>query len=111
MTVGRDPKSLGETARSISKARMSVKSSALVLTHRQKRIKNTMLMKLDEYAHSTIENRKPIQDRGPPMNVNRFAQTPGIDETASGIFCQRSGLGEKMLDIQLLRTKLRTEPT
>ena len=95
MTVGRDPKSLGETARSISKARISVKSSALVLTHSQRRIKNTMLMKLDEYAHSTIENRKPIQDRGPPMNVNRFAQTPGIDETASGIFSQRSGLGGK----------------
>ena len=28
-----DPKSLGEIARSISKARMSVKSRALVLTH------------------------------------------------------------------------------
>ena len=35
MLVGRDPKSLGETARSISKARMSVKSSALVLIHRK----------------------------------------------------------------------------
>ena len=33
-----DPKSLGETARSISKARMSVKSRALVLIHRQKKI-------------------------------------------------------------------------
>ena len=29
--MGRDPKSLGETARSSSKARMSVKSSTLVL--------------------------------------------------------------------------------
>ena len=37
MFVGRDPKSLGETARSISKARMSVKSSALVLIQIQKR--------------------------------------------------------------------------
>ena len=37
MFVGLDPKSLGETARSISKARMSVKSSALVLIHWQRR--------------------------------------------------------------------------
>ena len=45
------------------------------------------------------------------MNVNRFPQTPGIDETASGIFSQRSGLEEKnRLDNQL-QTKLRTEPT
>ena len=33
MLVGRDPKSLGETARSISNARISVNSSALVLIH------------------------------------------------------------------------------
>ena len=39
MLVGLDPISLGETARSISKARMSVKSSALILIHRQKIIK------------------------------------------------------------------------
>ena len=38
MLVGLDPKSLGETARSISKARMSVKSRALVLIHRQRKI-------------------------------------------------------------------------
>ena len=38
MPVAFDPKSLGETARSISKARMSMKSSALVLIHRQKRL-------------------------------------------------------------------------
>ena len=36
MFVGRDPKSLGETARSISKARMSVKSIALVLIDRKR---------------------------------------------------------------------------
>ena len=27
------------------------------------------------------------------MNVNRFAQTPGTEEAAFGIFSQRSGLG------------------
>jgi hypothetical protein len=37
MFVGFDPKSVGDTARSISKARMSVKRSALVLIHRQKK--------------------------------------------------------------------------
>ena len=46
-------------------------------------------------THSTSENRKPIQARGPPMNVNRFAQTPGTEVTAFGIFAQRSGLGGK----------------
>ena len=46
-------------------------------------------------THSTSENRKPIQARGPPMNVNRFPQTPGIEETAFGILSQRSGLEEK----------------
>ena len=28
------------------------------------------------------------------MNVNRFAQTPGTEETPFGIFSQRSGLEE-----------------
>jgi hypothetical protein len=37
MPVALDPKSLCETARSISKARMSMKRSALVLVHRQRR--------------------------------------------------------------------------
>ena len=46
-------------------------------------------------THSTSENRKPIQARGPPMNVKMFAQTPGTEEAAFGIFAQRSGLGEK----------------
>jgi hypothetical protein len=46
-------------------------------------------------THSTSENRKPIQARGPPMNVNMFAQTPGTEETAFGIFSQRSGLQKK----------------
>ena len=46
-------------------------------------------------THSTSENRKPIQARGPPMNVNWFAQTPGTEEAAFGIFAQRSGLEEK----------------
>jgi hypothetical protein len=100
MSVGLDPISLGETARSISKARMSVKSSALVLIHRhqQRRFKKkmNMLMIINREenlgTHSTSENRKPIQARGPPMNVNWLAQTPGTEETASGIFSQRSGL-------------------
>ena len=101
MFVGRDPKSLGETARSISKARMSVKSSALVLIHIKKRVKKNMNMLMvmnrgGKYrTHSISENRKPIQDRGPPMNVNWFAQTPGTEETASGRFSQRSGLEKK----------------
>ena len=45
-------------------------------------------------THSTSENRKPIQARGPPMNVNRFAQTPGTEEARFGIFSQRSGLNK-----------------
>ena len=54
---------------------------------------------VDEYeknkTHSTIENRKPIHARGPPMNVNRFAQTPGTEKAAFEIFAQRSGLEKK----------------
>ena len=46
----------------------------------------------DKKTYSTSENRKPIQARGPPMNVNIFAQTPGTEEAAFGIFSQRSGL-------------------
>ena len=42
MLVVLDPKSLGETARSISKARISVKSRALVLIHRQRRFKKIL---------------------------------------------------------------------
>jgi hypothetical protein len=48
-----------------------------------------------EKTHSTSENRKPIQARGPPMNDKMFAQTPGTEEAPCGIFSQRSGLGEK----------------
>ena len=47
MLVGRDPKSLGETARSISKARISVKSSALVLG----------LKKINKYQNIMIFDR------------------------------------------------------
>ena len=43
-------------------------------------------------THSTSENRKPIQARGPPLNVIKFAQIPWIDAAASGMFAQRSGL-------------------
>ena len=60
MLVGRDPKSLGETASSISKARMSVKSSALILIHRQRRFKKKLLEHHDVdrlRTHSTSENR------------------------------------------------------
>ena len=42
MPVGFNPISLGETARSISKARMSVKSKALVLIHRQRKIRKNI---------------------------------------------------------------------
>jgi hypothetical protein len=42
--VALDPKSLGETARSISKARISVKSRALILIHRQRRFKKILDM-------------------------------------------------------------------
>ena len=31
------------------------------------------------------------------MNVNMFAQTPGTEETAFGIFSQRSGLEKKQV--------------
>jgi hypothetical protein len=44
------------------------------------------------------------------MNVNIFAQTPGTEETVSGIFSQRSGLEKKNGLDNLLKTKLR-EPT
>ena len=54
-----------------------------------------MPMDMTRGTHSTSENRKPIQDRGPPMNVNRFAQTPGTEDAALGIFSQRSGLEKK----------------
>ena len=43
MLVGRDPKSLGETARSTSNARMSVKSSALVLIDKVKKVSRKIL--------------------------------------------------------------------
>ena len=107
-----DPKSPGETARSISKARMSVKSRALILIHSRRILEHNA----DEYdltknkTHSTSENRKPIQARGPPMNVSWFAQTPGTEETALGIFAHRSGLGKNRSDNQL-KTNLRTKPT
>ena len=91
------PISLAETARSNSKARMSVNSRALIL----KIFKQPMFddksegKKKKRPTHSTSENRKPIQARGPPMNVIMFAQTPGIDAAAFGIFVQRSGLRKK----------------
>ena len=46
-------------------------------------------------THSTSENLKPIQARGPPRNDKMFAQTPGTEEAAFGIFSQRSGLEKK----------------
>ena len=42
--MGLDPISLNETARSTSKARIRVKSSALVLTHSQRRFNKNMNM-------------------------------------------------------------------
>ena len=48
MLVALDPKSLGEIARSISKARMSVKSKAFVLIRRQRRfMKKKYILELD----------------------------------------------------------------
>ena len=63
-------------------------------------------------TYSTSENRKPIQARGPPMNVIKFAQTPGTEDAAFGTFAQRSGLDikKKRSDNQI-KTKLRTKPT
>ena len=46
-------------------------------------------------TYSTSENRKPIQARGPPMNVKMFDQSPGTEEAAFGTFAQRSGLEKK----------------
>ena len=43
------------------------------------------------------------------MNVNWFAQTPGIEEAAFGIFSHRSGLGKKKSRITNCKTKLRTK--
>ena len=48
-----------------------------------------------EKTHSTSENRKPIQARGPPMNDRMFDQTPGTADALFGIFSQRSGLEKK----------------
>ena len=47
--VDLDPISLCETARSISKARMSMKSSALILIHSQRRIKKLLEYDADKY--------------------------------------------------------------
>ena len=58
-----DPKSLGEIARSISKARMSVKRRALVLMDRQRNFKKILEMLMDMTrerkikTHSTSANR------------------------------------------------------
>jgi hypothetical protein len=72
---------------------MSVKSSALILIQsRQKKILEHNPDGYHQRTHSTSENRKPIQARGPPLNVNMFAQTPGTEDTAFGIFSHRSGL-------------------
>lgn len=44
------------------------------------------------WTYSTIEKRYPMQACGPPKKVSILPQTPGIDDTVSGIFSQRSGL-------------------
>ena len=46
-----------------------------------------------------------MQARGPPINVIKFAQTPGTDAAASGIFVQRSGLENKTVQIMINRRK------
>ena len=45
------------------------------------------------------------------MNVKMFAQTPGTEEAAFGIFAQRSGLEKKNKSDNQLKTKIRTKPT
>ena len=62
--MGFIPISLGETARSISKARMSVKSIAFILIHRQRRFKKILEHDADGYdeggkkkTHSISANR------------------------------------------------------
>ena len=57
MLVGFNPISLGETARSISKARMSVKRRALVLRHRQRTFKKILEHDVDGY----YDQRKKIR--------------------------------------------------
>ena len=113
MLVGRDPKSFAEIARSISKARISVNSSALVLIHRQIRLLEHAVDGYEEKkkTDSTSENRKPIQARGPPMNVIRFAQTPGTEEATFEIFSQRSGLEIKNISENRFKIKLRAKTT
>jgi hypothetical protein len=69
--MGFIPISLSETARSISKARMSVKSIALILIHRQRRFKMLMDMTRGKKTHSITE------------------------EAAFGILGERSGLEKK----------------
>ena len=45
------------------------------------------------------------------MNVKMFAQTPGTEETAFGIFSQRSGLEKKQVGWLITKKNLRTKPT
>ena len=96
------------TARSISKARMRVNSIALILIIPAKETgsriwESNVEPEKDIKTHSTSANRKPIQARGPPMNVIKFAQAPGTDAAASGIFAQRSGLEKKTVQIIINR--------
>ena len=65
----------------------------------------------EKKTHSTSENRKPMQARGPPMNVNTLDQTPGTEVAALGIFAQRSGLENKTKSDNRIKTKLRTKLT
>ena len=60
MLVGCDPISLGETARSISNARMSVKSSALVLIHRERKI---LEHDADEYEKKRLTPQVKIENQ------------------------------------------------
>ena len=65
MPVPFGPKSLGETARSISKARMSVKSRALVLIHMQKRFEKSI-------RHDTDQGENKIRLTLQVKNENRY---------------------------------------
>jgi hypothetical protein len=48
-------------------------------------------------AHSMIENRYPMHERGPPRKLSILPQTPGILDAASGTASQRSGLCSRQL--------------
>jgi hypothetical protein len=87
--------SLAGTARSNSKALINVNNKAFVLQFQVSAIalpEELVITNLNPETYSTSEKRYPMQALGPPLKVIMFPQMPGMLETASGIFCHRSGL-------------------